>query len=154
MKKMQILLFVLAVLCLASWLGMRKPYSPSDDLPMVAYQAFDVKGIPTDEGETLAQKARQWPGITAVTFNPSSELLVLSFTNATNDQELLSKIQANATVAVSKKVFPKPDGPACPVPMSLIVAFPTYLFWAGTVLASIWLISLFVQPFQKRFNFG
>lgn len=154
MKKMQILLFVLAVLCLASWLGMRKPYSPSDDLPMVAYQAFDVKGISVDAGETLAQKARQWPGITAVTFNPSSELLVLSFTNITNEQELLGKIQAQTSVTVHKKVFPKPDGPQCPVPISLIAAFPTYLFWAGSVLASIWLLSLFILPFQKRFNFG
>lgn len=154
MKKMQVLLFVLATLCLACWLGMRKPYSPSDDLPMVTYQAFDVKGIAADAGETLAEKARQWPGITAVTFNPSSELLVLSFTEVTNEQELLGKIQANSSVAVSKKIFPKPDGPQCPVPMSLIVAFPTYLFWAGAVLASIWVASLLIIPFQKRFNFG
>lgn len=154
MKRMQILLFVLAVLCLASWLGMRKPYSPSDDLPMVTYQAFDVQGIDLKAGETLAEKARQWPGVTAVTFNPSSALLVLSFTNVTNEPELLGKIQAGTSVAVSKKIFPAPSGPQCPVPMSLIAAFPGYLFWAGLLFSVAWLGSVLTLPFQKRFNFG
>lgn len=154
MRKIHLLLLVLAVVCLGTWMGMRKPYSPSDDLPLVTYQAFDVAGISDKAGEALAQKVHEWPGITATTFNPSSDLLVLSYTEEHTEAALLSKIQANTSVAVSKKVFEKPAGPACPVPMSLIVAFPTYLFWAGVFFSTCLLLSFYFLPFQKRFNFG
>lgn len=154
MRKIDLFLLVLAVVCLSSWMGMRKPYSPSDDLPLVTYQAFDVAGINDEDGEALAQKVRQWSGITATTFNPDSDLLVLSYTEAHTEAALLSKIQANTSTTVSKKVFEKPAGPACPVPMSLIVAFPTYLFWAGIFFSICLVISFYFLPFQKRFNFG
>ena len=131
MRKINLLLLVLTTVCLAGWMGMRKPYSPSDDLPLVTYQAFDVAGISDEDGESLAQKVREWSGITATTFNPDSDLLVLSYNNEHSEATLLPKIQACTSVAVSKKIFEKPAGPECPVPMSLIVAFPTYLFWAG-----------------------
>ncbi|AEE54065.1 hypothetical protein Halhy_6245 [Haliscomenobacter hydrossis DSM 1100] len=154
MRKIQVLLLVLAVVCLAAWIGLRKPYSPSDDLPLVTYTAFDVKGISTAEGETLAQRTRQWPGITATTFNPASGLLVLSYTNALTENALLAKLQANTSTPINKKVFEKPAGPACPVPMSLIAAFPGYLFWAGLLFMGSLVLSLFMLPMQKRLNFG
>lgn len=154
MKKIHLLLFVLAVVCLGSWMGMRKPYSPSDDLPLVTYQAFDVAGIGDEDGESLAQKIREWSGITATTFNPSSDLLVLSYTDKYSEATLLAKIQANTSIAVSKKTFETPAGPQCPVPMSLIAAFPTYLFWAGIFFSACLLLSFYFLPFQKRFNFG
>lgn len=154
MRKIDLFLLVLAVLCLSSWMGMRKPYSPSDDLPMVTYQAFDVAGISDEAGEALAQKVREWSGITATTFNPDSDLLVLSYTNEHSEANLLTKIQANTSVTVSKKTFEKPTGPECPVPMSLIVAFPTYLFWAGIFFSTCLLFRFGLPLFQKRLNFG
>lgn len=154
MRKIHLLLLVLAMVCLGAWMGMRKPYSPSDDLPLVTYQAFDVAGISDEAGEALAQKVRQWAGITATTFNPDSDLLVLSYTEQQSEAALLSKLQASTSVAVSKKTFEKPAGPECPVPMDLIVAFPTYLFWAGVFFSTCLLISFYFLPFQKRFNFG
>lgn len=154
MRKIHLLLLVLSMVCLGAWMGMRKPYSPSDDLPLVTYQAFDVAGISDEAGETLAQKVRQWTGITATTFNPDSDLLVLSYTEEQSEAALLSKLQATTSVAVSKKIFEKPAGPECPVPMSLIVAFPTYLFWAGVFFSTCLLFSFYFLPFQKRFNFG
>lgn len=154
MRKIHLLLLVLTMVCLGAWVGMRKPYSPSDDLPLVTYQAFDVAGISDEAGEALAQKVRQWPGITATTFNPISDLLVLSYTEEQSEAALLSKLQANSSVALSKKTFEKPAGPACPVPMSLIVAFPTYLFWAGVFFSICLLLSFYFLPVQKRFNFG
>ena len=154
MKKIHLLLFVLAMVCLGSWMGMRKPYSPSDDLPLVTYQAFDVAGIGDEDGESLAQKIREWSGITATTFNPNSDLLVLSYTDKYSEATLLAKIQANTSVAVSKKTFETPAGPQCPVPMSLIVAFPTYLFWAGIFFSTCLLFRFGLPLFQKRLNFG
>ena len=154
MKKIQVLLLVLAIVCLSAWIGLRKPYSPSDDLPLVTYTAFDVKGISVAAGEALAQRTRNWSGITATTFNPASGLLVLSYTNAFTENSLLAKLQANTDTPISKKVFEKPAGPACPVPMSLIAAFPGYLFWAGLLFTGSLLLSLFMPPLQKRLNFG
>lgn len=149
MRKIHLLLLVLATVCLGSWMGMRKPYSPSDDLPLVTYQAFDVAGISDKDGEALAQKIREWSGITATTFNPGSDLLVLSYTTEHSEATLLPKIQAYTSVVVSKKTFEKPAGPECPVPMSLILAFPTYLFWAGVFFSACLLLSLYFLPFQK-----
>lgn len=154
MRKIHLLLLVLATVCLGAWMGMRKPYSPSDDLPLVTYQAFDVAGISDEAGEALAQRARQWPGITATTFNPNSDLLVLSYTEEQSEATLLSKLQASTRIAVSKKTFEKPAGPECPVPMSLIVAFPTYLFWAGVLFSACLVLSFYFLPFQKRVNFS
>lgn len=154
MRKIHLLLLVLAVVCLGAWMGLRKPYSPSDDLPLVTYQAFNVADISDEAGEALAQNVREWPGITATTFNPSSDLLVLSYTEEYTEAALLAKIQGISSVAVSKKTFEKPAGPECPVPMSLIVAFPTYLFWTGVFFSACLLISFYILPFQKRFNFG
>jgi hypothetical protein len=154
MRKIHLLLLVLAMVCLGSWMGTRKPYSPSDDLPLVTYQAFDVAGISDEDGKALAQKVREWSGITATTFNPDSDLLVLSFTEEHSEATLLPKIQACTSVAVSKKTFETPAGPQCPVPMSLIMAFPTYLFWAGILFSACLVLSFYFLPFQKRFNFG
>ncbi len=107
MRKIHLLLLVLATACLGSWMGMRKPYSPSDDLPLVTYQAFDVAGISDEDGEALAQKVREWSGITATTFNPDSDLLVLSYTKEHSEATLLPKIQAYASLAVRKKLGKK-----------------------------------------------
>ena len=135
---MQVFRFSLAVFaffCLAGWLWLRKPYSPTQDLPAVAYTAFEIK-VPTEKaGLSLAQAARGWKGVTASTFSPASGLLVISHTTEVSEQKLQGNLEILSSKPVSKKVFPEPSGPKCPVPQAALAALPNWLLGAGIAMA-------------------
>ena len=126
-------LAAVALLCLSAWLWLRKPYSPTDDLPAVSYTAFNVTVPDSVAGFALAQAARGWTGVTASTFNTGSGLLVLSYTKEATEEDLLSHLQLLTSKPVSKKVFPEPTGRKCPVPQAAIAAIPTWLLGTGVL---------------------
>jgi hypothetical protein len=135
MPALRISLALFAFLLLAGWMWLRKPWSPTDDLPAVTYTAFQVTVPDAEAGKALALAARGWQGVTAGIYNPSSSLLVLSHTDALSVQDLQSRLNILAAAPVSQKTFAVPAGPQCPVPASALAALPQYLLVAGLVLA-------------------
>jgi hypothetical protein len=125
---------LIALSCLAGWLWLRKPYSPTDELPAVAYTAFNVEVPDSVAGLSLAKAARGWKGVTASTFNPASGLLVVSHTAKTSERDLMGRLQILSSKPVSKKIFPEPVGAKCPVPQAALAALPNWLLGAGIVL--------------------
>lgn len=135
MRFSQISLGIVALFCLAGWLWLRKPYSPTQDLPAVSYTAFTVETPDSVAGQALAQAARGWNGVTASTYNHTSGLLVLSHTAVLSETDLQGRIQILSSGAVSKKVFPEPTGAKCPVPQEALAALPYWLLGIGIVLS-------------------
>lgn len=139
---------LIALSCLAGWFWLRKPYSPTQELQAVSYTAFNVVVPDSTAGLSLAQAARGWEGVTASTFNPKSSLLVVSHTQALPERELLGKLQILSSKPVSKKLFPEPVGPKCPVPQAALASLPNWLLGSGIVLGLgfIWLSFLRKHP--------
>lgn len=144
MKLLHWIIGGLAILCLAGWLGMRTPYSPSQDLPLVAYTAFDFQDIEQSKSEALLQDARNWDGITAATYNPDSRIMVLSHEERIPAQDLLTRLSKEAGAPIAIKVFPEPAGPKCPVPHGeIMAAFPTWLFYGGVAFSLLFGFSMY-----------
>lgn len=149
MRSLRFVLALFSFLCLAGWLWLRKPYSPTDDLPTVTYTAFQVN-VPTAEaGRALAQAARGWEGVTASTYNPASGLVVLSHTESLSEQDLQSRLNILAAAPVSKKTFPVSAGPQCPVPASALAALPQWMLGAGLALG-LTVLALSFTGTQRR----
>jgi len=131
MKFLRVLLACLSLVCLAAWLWLRQPYSPTQELPPVLITAFEVAAPSPAEGEALSALAQTWRGVTAASYNPASQLLVLTHEEAMAPTDLLTQLQAQTAVAVSQKIFPAPLGPKCPVPQAALTALPGYLLAGG-----------------------
>lgn len=149
MRIFRISLAAFALLCLAGWLWLRQPYSPTQDLPAVSYTAFEVM-VPNDTaGSSLARAAHSWKGVTASTYNPTSGLLVVSHTAAISEKTLQSQLQILTPKPITKKVFPEPIGPKCPVPKEALAALPGWFLGAGIVLG-LGFVLLTLIPFLQR----
>lgn len=140
---------VFALGCLAGWLQLRKPYSPTEALPAVSYTAFNVEVPDSVAGLALAQAARGWEGVTASVYNPNSGLLVISHTQEISERDLLGHLQILSSKPVSKKVFPEPVGAKCPVPQAALSALPNWLLGAGLSLGLCFVV---LSIFQKKSN--
>ena len=139
---------LIALICLTGWIWLRKPYSPTQELPAVVYTAYNVEVPDTIAGIALARAARGWQGVTASTYNPGSSLLVLSHTTNISAQALLARIQILSPNPVSIKVFPEPVGPKCPVPQAALAALPNWLLGMGLGfgLLFVWLFLKHKKP--------
>ncbi len=150
MRFFRISLAVFALLCLAGWLWLRQPYSPTQDLPPVSFTAFEVIVPNETAGDALARAAHSWKGVTASTYNPASGLLVVSHTAAISEKTLQSQLQILTPKPVSKKVFPEPSGPKCPVPQEALAALPGWFLGAGIALGLGFLLLTLIHLLQKR----
>lgn len=146
MRYFQYSLAVFALAALAGWLFLRKPYSPTQELPLVAYTAFEVEAPTEQAGHSLAQAARGWKGVTASTYNPGSGLLVLSHTEAASAQDLQSRLQVLSAKKVSQKTFPEPIGPKCPVPQAALAALPNWFLGAGITFSLAFMLLALLRP--------
>lgn len=143
MRTVQIFTASLSLLCLAGWLWLRKPYSPTDDLPPVVYTAFEIDPPTTEAGMALAKAARGWQGVTATVFDSVSRLLVVSHELVLPVSALESRLSILTNKTIQQKKFPEPVGAQCPVPSGMIAAIPGILAMTG-VLAGITFLCLFL----------
>lgn len=143
MKILRVFLAVSALFCLGGWVWLHKPYSPSDDLPGVLYTAYELEN--PAGGNELAGTARAWKGITAVSFNPISSLIVLSHHADIPVENLRERLQSNTSGRVQLKIFPEYAGPKCPVPQEALAALPVFLLKTG-IAASLAFLLLFFWP--------
>lgn len=145
MRTLKIVLLLLSLFLLSAWLYIYLNQSPSSSLPPVAFSAFQVKPSTSASGQETADLLRSWPGITAVRYNPDSDILAVGYTEQYSESSLRSKIESLTSSQVSTVRFSVPEGPQCPVPHSLIAQFPKILFWTGSACA---LLGLLI-PFGK-----
>ena len=146
MKIFRITLAVLALGCLASWLWLRKPYSPTQDIPAVTLTAFTVHAPSPAAGHALAEAARGWEGVTAATYNPTSDLLALTHWISVHENDLQRGLQVLASRRIERKVFPELAGAKCPVPQEMLAALPSWFLGAGLVAG----IGFFLLLFSRR----
>ena len=154
MRTVQIFTASLSLLCLAGWLWLRKPYSPTDDLPPVAYTAFEIDPPTIEAGIALAKAARGWQGVTATVFDSVSRLLVVSHELVLPVSALESRLTILTNKSIQQKKFPEPVGAQCPVPSVMIAAIPGILAMTG-VLAGIAFLCLFLwrrKPASQRWS--
>lgn len=131
MRAFRIPLSILSVLALGAWYWLRVPWSPTQTLAPVTFAAFRLAAASPEAGAALAGAAREWPGVTATAYNPSSDLLALSFTAVTDEQVLQRRIESLLPHPVARARFPAPEGPQCPVPHALLARLPGILLWTG-----------------------
>lgn len=154
MKKLRLFAAAAAMLGFAGWLSLRKPHSPTDELPGVAFAAFQISATSPAAGQSLAATAACWPGVRAATYNPTSDVLAVIFTEKTDAPSLQSKLSEQAKHPVLAKNFEAPAGPKCPVPVSAIAAAPSFLLGVGMAAAGLWLLTFWPvlrkpQPLQQ-----
>ena len=137
MRFIRFTLLLLALISLSGWWVMRRPVSPTDQLPAVRYAAFELSGSAAVHGDSLATIVRTWNGVTAVSFNPTSDLLTLSVETHHPETGLLDQLDRVAGQEIRPKVFDTPSGPQCPVPARLLIELPRYLLMAGLLLGGI-----------------
>ncbi len=77
MQMLRITLLAISLIGLTGWVSLRKRHSPVDDLPAIANTAFQIHAPTPQAGLALAEAARGWRGVTAATYNPASDLLVV-----------------------------------------------------------------------------
>lgn len=150
LQKLRIVFGVITLLALSGWLWLRKPYSPSNDLPAVYYPAFVVEGIDSVAGAQLAGTVKTWPGINTSSFNHRSSLLSVACLKGTDEDALIAKIQQAAGTSVYKKAFAAPAGAQCPVPFEMIQRIPLYLLLTGYIGLTLTLLTLI--PFFTKKN--
>lgn len=131
MKIVRYIIASLSILCFAGWLWMRKPYSPTDDLPHVAYTAYEVSTPNEAAGNALAESAMTWNGVTASTFNPQSRLIVISHYLTLDEETIRRQLQVLSSRPVSIRDFPEQPGPRCPVPARALIMLPGWLLSAA-----------------------
>ncbi|MCC6460881.1 MAG: hypothetical protein IT260_10455 [Saprospiraceae bacterium] len=147
MRAFRIPLSILAVLALGAWYWLRVPWSPTQTLAPVSLVAFRLQAANPEAGLALAAAAREWPGVTATTYNPSSDLLALSFTAATSEPDLQRRMETLLPRPVVKARFPAATGPQCPIPHGLLAQIPDVLLWTGLLAG---LLSLFAWRLPRR----
>lgn len=136
----------LSVLCLSVGLSLQPPYSPTQELPPVAYTAFEVSAPSESAGKALAQAALGWPGVTAGSYNSGSGLLVISHTKQASVSTLQQQLHLLSGKPVNIKTFPEQMGPKCPVPLAALAAVPRCLIAIGVALG---LTVLLLPSFRK-----
>jgi hypothetical protein len=146
MKQLRISITFVAIACIAAWGYLRRPYSPTEDLPTVAYSCFQISD--PAEGTKLAEEARRWPDLTAVSFNENSGLLVVSRLETTPEPDIQKRLQAQSKALIVPKFFPEPEGPKCPVPFKTLAELPGYLLKTGLATAFMLFISFLMPLFQ------
>jgi len=134
-------LALVSLSCLAGWFSLRKPYSPSQDLPPVTITAFTANAPSPEAGQSLADAARSWQGVTASTYNPTSDLLALTHWTSVKENDLQSRLQMLAGQRIERKIFPEPSGAKCPVPQETLAALPGWLLGLGLLSAFAFLLS-------------
>ena len=144
MKLLRFLLAVISVAGLAGWLWLREPDSPSDALPEIIITAFVAHALLPEAGYALANTARSWEGVTATTYNPASDLLVITHWTAIEPVVLQSNLQKLTSRPLERKIFPEPAGPKCPVPQETLAALPVWFLGAGIIALVLffWLTAL------------
>lgn len=129
MKIFRVALALLALGCLAGWLWLRKPYSPTQDIPAVTLTAFTVHAPSRAAGHALAEAARGWEGMTAATYNPASDILALTHWVSLHENDLQRGLQLLASQPIERKVFPELTGAKCPVPQAMLATWwPRLIF--------------------------
>lgn len=141
MKMLHFRLAIVSLIALTGWIVLRRPSSPSDDLQPVSYTAL-VSHAPTAvAGDALANAVREWQGVTAVTYNAQSGLLVVAHTNRLSSDDLKRRLSPLTSATPEIKVF-EPQGPQCPVPFEFIGMIPKMLLGLFLISAGILLFSI------------
>lgn len=147
MKSVRYIVATCSVLCLAGWGWLHKPYSPTDDLPNVAYSAYEVATPSEEAGNALANAVMTWNGVTASTFNQQSGLIVVSHYLTLDAETIRRQIQNLSSCPVTLKEFPELPGPKCPVPARALIMLPGWLL-SGAIGFGI--CFLLISFFDKR----
>ncbi len=144
----RVLLASCTLLTLTGWFWLHRPYSPSQSLPPVSFVAFQLHTASPGAGASLAEAVRTWPGITASSYSPTSDLLAVGFTAASSALEIQQRIEALVPYRVAQKTFTRPVGPQCPVPRALTAKIPPFLL--STALVSFILLCFsWVSGFRR-----
>lgn len=153
MRVLRISLLLISCACLAGWWILHRPYSPSQDLPLVSLTAFEVNVPSVEAGNALARAARLWNGVTAASYNAQSGLVAVSHTQQLTINELQGRLQVLLPHPVSQKIFPEPTGPKCPVPMAAVEALPLglLLLGMGSGLTALLLFAMKYTAFKTFF---
>ena len=135
--------------CLTAWFWLRQPYSPTQELLPVAITAFTTRAPSPEAGKALADAAAGWAGVTAATYNASSDLLVLVHQASVDAEDLNGRLQSLASQRIERKVFAEQAGPQCPVPQAMLARLPDWLLGAG-LLAAAGFLWLQFRPFKAK----
>ena len=109
------------------WANWEKP-SPGEMAAVVDFLQYDIQKV----GDSVKIKSIQKTlsgieGVRGSTFNPASELLVVSYGVADTDRELIEQtIRKAHRVELKEKLFEK-SGPKCPIDVSYIVRIKRFL---------------------------
>lgn len=131
MRKYRNIFWLFAFVFLAAWAFLRPSYSPTQALSPVTFSAFQLKAVTPQAGQSVAEAAREWPGVTATAYNPKSDILAVSYTAATSEADIRSRIEGLLPYRIVKANFAIPAGPQCPVPAGLIRQIPLICLLAG-----------------------
>lgn len=142
MKLLRLTAILFAAAGLLGWLWLRKPHTPADDLPPITISTFSIDAASPEAGQAFALAAKQWPGVTATTYNTTSGLLAVVHTAQVTEPALQEHISLLAGRTVEKKVFDKPVGPECPVPHAMLAKLPGILLCIGLLGAGLFLLTL------------
>ncbi len=143
MQMLRITLLAISLIGLTGWVSLRKRHSPVDDLPAIANTAFQIHAPTPQAGLALAEAARGWRGVTAATYNPASDLLVVIYTDETNEQTLQSGFQTLVSRPIEKKDFDTPGAPKCPVPTGVLTALPGIFLAVGASALAMLLLLIY-----------
>lgn len=109
------------------WANWEKP-SPGEMASVVDFLQYDVQQVGDSVKIRKIQKTlSKMDGVRGSTFNPSSNLLVVSYGVEDTDREVIeTRIRNSYNVALKEKIFEK-SGPKCPIDVSYIVRVKRFL---------------------------
>lgn len=109
------------------WANWEKP-SPGEMASVVDFLQYDVQQVGDSVKIRKIQKTlSKMDGVRGSTFNPSSNLLVVSYGVEDTDREVIeTRIRNSYNVTLKEKIFEK-SGPKCPIDVSYIVRVKRFL---------------------------
>ena len=137
MRYLQFLLITMSVVALFGWLYLRKPASASDTLAPVCYTAFISHATDMEAGQSLAQAALEWEGVSAASYNAHSDLLVIAHTDRWTPATLKSRLSTLTSSPPQIKQFSPSSGAQCPVPLEVIQMIPGFLLTLSILSALV-----------------
>lgn len=127
MKILKFSMVLISAAAMLGWLILRRPASASDILEPVCYTAFISHASDPEAGKALALAAQEWKGVSAVSYNAGSDLLVIAHTDLWTPATLKSRLATLTSTPPQIKQFTPSPGAQCPVPLEIVEMIPGFL---------------------------
>lgn len=137
MKILKFSMVIISAAAMLGWLYLRRPASASDILEPVCYTAFISHASDPEAGQSLALAAQEWKGVSAVSYNAHSDLLVIAHTDRWTPATLKSRLSTLTSSPPQIKQFTPSPGAQCPVPLEIVQMIPGFLLMLSIVSALI-----------------